>query len=245
MAIDAPTPKIITATSADIRAYFAFRVFRGGEDRVLLGTMPINIGHRYTELGAVDLNEHREELLRFDQALKAWRTGDSALISMGYLFDCSAGCNQASYRHELDFNPITDDMDMQLCDVCGRDSLYGYIRGVSFDVKNLLADPEARETDVDIDFKFRRKRDGSELHSDFRSEYFKFLGVKVLETFLEYTGLAGVKSSEVTNLVYHTVMKLVDAPRITGTEGLVAEMRFHGKAGLFLPEKDSQEAKAK
>ena len=93
----------------------------------------------------------------------------------------------------------------------------------------MLANPEARETAVDISVVFNRRLDGNQLNVDFQDEYFRFVGSRILGTSLEPAITVNSSGGEVDR-VYTVLMPLVNAPRISGTEGLIAEMRFHGKS---------------
>ncbi len=223
-------PKIVTATPADIRAYFAFRAFQIGSEGSLpvveIGENPF-AGCRNTR-NLYPQRVSREELLKIDQAMEPWRTADRKLVKKAYLFNCDQ-CDWGSCEYDAGFNPPGQDQACQGEEADCVETPYEVIPAISWSAEQLLADPEARESDIDIDFIFRKKPDGRPFFMEFTNEYFRFIGAN----------LASVVGEAGHNHVYHVTMKPTDATRITGTEGLIAEMRFHGKSGLFLPESSS------
>ncbi len=216
----APTPKIVTATPADIRAYFAFRAFQIGDRYTVLGEDPFSRARSPDSFHPVD----RAEFLRFDLALEAWKTGDRKLVSKGYQFICDCRYGNGKHDDVRSFNPPGE---AQTCYECGERTGYDSIPAIRWYVKDLLADPEAREAEVDVDFIFRDGA-GEQLSHDFAFEYIYFIGANI--RVLDVGNKVGGKP------IYPVRLKTVDAPNILGTEGLIAEMRFHGKHGLFLPE---------
>ncbi|HLD57882.1 MAG TPA: hypothetical protein VJA47_06240 [archaeon] len=212
-------PKIITATPADIRAYFAFRAFQNGDEYLVLGKNPFSRDISSGSFHPVD----RAGFLRFDQAMEAWRTGGRKLVSKGYLFSCDCGYGNGKHDNIRTFEPPGEP---QNCYECGDQTGYDSIPAIGWSAEQLLSDPEARETDIDIDFLFNKKPDGYPFRMDFVNEYFSFIGAN----------LKDLVSDGGHVHVYHVTMKPTDAPRIEGTEGLIAEMEFRGKDKLFLPE---------